>query len=50
MLELTNGNISKAARLSGMHRKSVEYIVRKLDLNVRNLNVKDDEESDSSEL
>ena len=26
------GNISKAARLSDMHRKSVEYIVRKLNL------------------
>ena len=47
LLDYTNGNISKAARLSGMHRKSVEYIVRKLDL--KNLNCKDDED-DSTEL
>ena len=47
LLDLTNGNISKAARLSGMHRKSVEYIVRKLDLNVKNLGGKDDEDIDS---
>jgi ActR/RegA family two-component response regulator len=35
LLETTKGNISKAARMSSMHRKSVEYIVRKLDLNIR---------------
>ena len=35
LLETTKGNISKAARLADMHRKSVEYIVRKLNLNVR---------------
>ena len=32
LLEVTGGNISKAARLAGIHRKSAEYIVRKLDL------------------
>ena len=44
LLESTNGNISKAARLADMHRKSVEYIVRKLNLNVRSS--KDDEGDD----
>ena len=32
LLEETGGNVSKAARLAGIHRKSAEYIVRKLDL------------------
>ncbi len=32
LLEHTGGNISKAARLAGVHRKSVEYILKKLDL------------------
>lgn len=35
LLETTGGNMSKAARIAGMHRKSVEYIVRKLDINAR---------------
>ena len=32
LLERTDGNISKAARIAGVHRKSVEYILKKLDL------------------
>ncbi len=32
LLERTNGNVSKAARVAGVHRKSVEYILKKLDL------------------
>lgn len=32
LLEGTDGNISKAARIAGVHRKSVEYILKKLDL------------------
>ena len=32
LLEMTNGNISEAARRGGIHRKSLEYIVKKLDL------------------
>lgn len=32
LLERTGGNISKAARMAGVHRKSVEYILRKLEI------------------
>lgn len=32
LLERTGGNVSKAARIAGVHRKSVEYIMKKLDL------------------
>lgn len=32
LLESTGGNISEAARRGGIHRKSLEYIVKKLDL------------------
>ena len=32
LLEMTHGNISEAARRGGIHRKSLEYIVKKLDL------------------
>ncbi len=32
LLERTTGNISEAARRGGIHRKSLEYIVKKLDL------------------
>jgi DNA-binding NtrC family response regulator len=32
LLERTDGNVSKAARHAGVHRKSVEYILKKLDL------------------
>jgi two-component system nitrogen regulation response regulator GlnG len=32
LLERTGGNISEAARRGGIHRKSLEYIVKKLDL------------------
>jgi transcriptional regulator with GAF, ATPase, and Fis domain len=32
LLERTGGNVSKAARVAGVHRKSVEYIMKKLDL------------------
>ncbi|OIP43010.1 MAG: hypothetical protein AUK47_03255 [Deltaproteobacteria bacterium CG2_30_63_29] len=32
LIERTDGNISKAARLAGVHRKSVEYILKKLEL------------------
>ena len=49
LLESTKGNVSKAARLADMHRKSVEYIVRKLNLNIRNTSAKDDETEDFDE-
>ena len=32
LLEKTNGNISAAARIAGIHRKSAEYLLKKLDL------------------
>ncbi len=32
LLEQTNGNVSAAARQAGIHRKSAEYLLRKLDL------------------
>jgi len=32
LLEMTGGNISEAARRGGIHRKSLEYILKKLDL------------------
>ena len=32
LLDATGGNISEAARRGGIHRKSLEYIVKKLDL------------------
>ena len=32
LLEDTSGNISEAARRGGIHRKSLEYVVKKLDL------------------
>ncbi len=32
LLERTGGNVSKAARIAGVHRKSVEYILKKLGL------------------
>ena len=32
LLERTNGNISAAARVAGIHRKSAEYLLKKLDL------------------
>jgi DNA-binding NtrC family response regulator len=32
LLERTGGNVSEAARVAGVHRKSVEYILKKLDI------------------
>jgi transcriptional regulator with GAF, ATPase, and Fis domain len=32
LLERTNGNVSAAARTAGIHRKSAEYLLKKLDL------------------
>jgi DNA-binding NtrC family response regulator len=32
MLERTKGNITQAAKLSGIHRKSLEYLLKKLDI------------------
>jgi DNA-binding NtrC family response regulator len=32
LLRKTDGNVSKAARIAGVHRKSVEYILKKLDI------------------
>ena len=32
LLARTDGNVSKAARIAGVHRKSLEYILKKLDL------------------
>lgn len=37
LLERTDGNVSKAARVAGVHRKSVEYILKKLDLSRKDL-------------
>ena len=34
LLEASGGNISEAARQGGIHRKSLEYLIRKLDLHV----------------
>ncbi len=39
LLERTGGNVSKAARIAGVHRKSVEYILKKLDLTRKDLGV-----------
>lgn len=39
LLERTAGNVSKAARIAGVHRKSVEYILKKLDLSRDDLGV-----------
>ncbi len=39
LLERTGGNVSKAARIAGVHRKSVEYILKKLDLSREDLGV-----------
>ncbi len=39
LLERTGGNVSKAARIAGVHRKSVEYILKKLDLKREDLGV-----------
>lgn len=39
LLERTDGNISKAARMAGVHRKSVEYILKKLDLTRSDLGI-----------
>ncbi|MBM4386346.1 MAG: sigma 54-dependent Fis family transcriptional regulator [Deltaproteobacteria bacterium] len=35
MLEQTGGNISKAAKLSGIHRKSLEYILKRIEVGKR---------------
>ncbi len=32
LLEKTNGNVSAASRIAGIHRKSAEYLLKKLDL------------------
>jgi DNA-binding NtrC family response regulator len=39
LLESTDGNVSKAARIAGVHRKSVEYILKKLDLTRSDLGI-----------
>ena len=39
LLERTGGNVSKAARHAGVHRKSVEYILKKLDLTRQDLGI-----------
>jgi DNA-binding NtrC family response regulator len=41
LLERTDGNISKASRIAGVHRKSVEYILRKLDITRADLSADD---------
>jgi DNA-binding NtrC family response regulator len=41
LLERTDGNISKASRIAGVHRKSVEYILRKLDITRADLSTDD---------
>ena len=35
LLETTRGNISKAARLADIHRKTAEYIIRKLNISIK---------------
>jgi transcriptional regulator with GAF, ATPase, and Fis domain len=37
LLERTDGNVSKAARIAGVHRKSVEYILKKLDISRKDI-------------
>ncbi|MEL6182345.1 MAG: helix-turn-helix domain-containing protein, partial [Myxococcota bacterium] len=37
LLERTDGNVSKAARIAGVHRKSLEYILKKLDISRKDL-------------
>ena len=39
LLESTDGNVSKAARIAGVHRKSVEYILKKLDLSREDIGI-----------
>ncbi len=39
LLETTDGNVSKAARIAGVHRKSVEYILKKLDLSREDIGI-----------
>ncbi|MFU8803710.1 MAG: sigma 54-interacting transcriptional regulator [Bradymonadaceae bacterium] len=39
LLERTDGNVSKAARIAGVHRKSVEYILKKLDLSREDIGI-----------
>jgi DNA-binding NtrC family response regulator len=39
LLERTSGNVSKAARIAGVHRKSVEYILKKLELTREDIGV-----------
>ena len=38
ILAKTRGNVSQAARIAGVHRKSVEYILRKLEINRNSFN------------
>ncbi len=35
LLDVTHGNISKAARLADIHRKTAEYIIRKLNIAIK---------------
>ena len=35
MIEAAKGNISEAARRTGIHRKSLEYLLRKLDIRAK---------------
>ena len=37
LLDKTHGNISAAARIAGIHRKSAEYLLKKLDIRAREL-------------
>ena len=43
LLERTGGNISAAARIAGIHRKSAEYLLKKLDLGREGDDGSDDE-------
>lgn len=37
LLKITEGNISKAARMAGIHRKSLEYLLRQLDIQAKDV-------------
>jgi DNA-binding NtrC family response regulator len=43
MLRQCRGNISEASRRGGLHRKSLEYALKKLDINARDVGVEENQ-------